>query len=94
MSGTIWLGDLLIWCGVAGVAMVLGFVFFYRHAEASDGVELFLHWLAVAGLGALFFGMAVLGLLPGELWPVLWLVFPAGLAGCALGAVTGLIRHR
>jgi len=94
VSGTIWLGGLVLWGGVSGLAMVLGFVVFYLHAEASDGIELFLHWLAVAGLGALFFGMAVLGLLPGELWPVLWLVFPAGLAGCALGAVVGLIRHR
>ncbi|MEQ9241326.1 hypothetical protein [Roseovarius indicus] len=94
MSGTVWLGGLLIWGGFAGVAMVLGFVVFYLHAEDSDGIELFLRCLAVAGLGGLFFGMAVLGFLPGELWPVLWMVFPAGLAGCAFGAVTGLIRHR
>ncbi|EAP76744.1 MULTISPECIES: hypothetical protein [Roseovarius] len=94
MGETIWLGDVMIWAGLALTAFSLSVWYFIAEAEHEDFIGLFWRWLllltAVAGFSAAVF----LGFLPSEaILPVLFLSF-AALLGGLLGIVIGLFRSR
>lgn len=94
MSGTLTQGDYLLWGGFSLVALIGGALAFFPMTEFDRWAEIALRWLGLAGGVAALWTLAFVGWLPGAIYPVLFLVMPAGLTGAALGAVLGVIWHR
>ncbi|QYX55896.1 hypothetical protein K1T73_12550 [Roseovarius sp. SCSIO 43702] len=94
MGGTIWLDDMLPWA--TGGIVLFGFLAWVFHGEAEVeeiGGQL-LRLLAALVVGVLLCGLALLGFLPPATFPVLFILYPAGVLGALAGAIAGAIRHR
>ena len=94
MSETIWLGDLLLWAAFGLVLMVACAWLFFSMAELDEWTDLLRRWLLFLGLAAFWAALMLTPWVPGSMWPVFWIVVPAGLLGAGIGAICGLIWYR